>query len=100
MRRINNTFNGGGKLWGSNKPDKLWRKFALLEELPPLGFSLTAAAVYSANIEGNSIDLNSFMQSKLRGQPVRFKAKEHKEIELLNEAYAFARTHALTERIC
>jgi len=86
------------KALGSNKPDKLWRKFALLEELPPLGFSLTAAAVYSANIEGNSIDLNSFMQSKLRGQPVRFKAKEHKEIELLNEAYAFARTHALTEK--
>ncbi len=86
------------KALGKNKPDKLWREFASLEELPPLEFSLTASAVYSANIEGNSIDLNSFMQSKLRGQTVRFKAKEHKEIELLNEAYTFARTHALNEK--
>lgn len=86
------------KALGRNKPAKLWRDFISREELPPLDFSLTASAVYSANIEGNSIDLNTFMQSKLRGQTVRFKAKEHEEIELLNEAYTFARTHAPTEK--
>ncbi len=86
------------KALGKNKPAKLWHDFASLDELPPVEFSLTASAVYSANIEGNSIDLNSFMQSKLRGQAVRFKGKEHKEIERLNDAYVFARNHALNEK--
>ncbi|MGI9105797.1 MAG: Fic family protein [Pyrinomonadaceae bacterium] len=86
------------KAVGGSKPTKLWRDFISQAELPPFDFSLTASAVYSANIEGNSIDLNAFMRSKLRGQTVRFKTKEHQEIELLNEAYTFARTHALTEK--
>ena len=30
-----------------------------------LGYSTQASAVYSSNIEGNSIDLNSFMNYKL-----------------------------------
>lgn len=74
-------------------PSKLWRQFSSLEELPPLDFSNQVSAVYSANIEGNSIDLNSF----LRGQTTRFKAKEREEIEDLIEAYEFAQSHALTE---
>jgi Fic family protein len=75
-------------------PLKLWRRFSLLEELPPLDFSNQVSAVYSANIEGNSIDLNSF----LRGQTARFKAKEREEIEDLIAAYEFAQSYALTEK--
>lgn len=75
-------------------PSKLWRQFSSLEELPPLDFSNQVSAVYSANIEGNSIDLNSF----LRGQTARFKAKEREEIEDLIEAYEFAQSYALTEK--
>lgn len=80
------------------KPAKLWQDFTAQEELPSRAFSLTAAAVYSANIEGNPLDLNSFLQSKLRGQRPRFKAKEHEEIELIAEAYAFAGSYALNEK--
>ncbi|HVF45830.1 MAG TPA: Fic family protein [Pyrinomonadaceae bacterium] len=75
-------------------PSKLWRQFSSLEELPPLDFSNQVSAVHSANIEGNSIDLNSF----LRGQTARFKAKEREEIEDLIGAYEFAQSHAPTER--
>ena len=75
-------------------PGKLWRRFTSLEELPPIDFSNQVSAVYSANIEGNSIDLNSF----LRGQTARFKAKEREEIEDLIEAYEFAQSYALTEK--
>jgi Fic family protein len=80
------------------KPAKLWQDFSAREELPSLEFSLTASAVYSANIEGNTIDLNSFLQSKLRGQTGRFRATEHEEIELIKDAYAFAGSHALNEK--
>jgi Fic family protein len=86
------------KALGRDKPAKLWQDFSLLTELPPLSFSLTASAVYSANIEGNTIDLNTFLQSKLRGQVAQFKAKEHAEIEHLLTAYDFARSYALTEK--
>lgn len=75
-------------------PSKLWRQFSALEELPPLDFSNKVSAVHSANIEGNSIDLNSF----LRGQTTRFKAGEREEIEDLLVAYEFAQSYALTEK--
>ncbi|MGI8654320.1 MAG: Fic family protein [Pyrinomonadaceae bacterium] len=86
------------KALGKNKPDKLWRKFTLLEELPSLSLSTESSAVYSSNIEGNSIDLNSYLRSKARGFDSRFKVKERREIELLVEAYSFAHSHALNEK--
>lgn len=82
----------------TNKPDRLWREFLSQEELPSLDFSNAVSAVYSASIEGNSIDLNSYLRSKFRGQNIRFKPKEREEIELLEDAYDFAQTHALTEK--
>ncbi len=75
-------------------PGRLWRAFASQDALPPLEFSNQVSAVYSASIEGNSIDLNSF----LRGQAGGFKAKERAEIEDLIEAYRFAQSHALNEK--
>lgn len=71
-------------------PEKLSSNFLARDDLPPLTFSFEASAVYSSNIEGNSIDLDSFMNSKLNRNARAFKAKERTEIETLIEAYRFA----------
>ncbi|NLT52715.1 MAG: Fic family protein [Ignavibacteria bacterium] len=56
-----------------------------------------SSAVYSSNIEGNSVDLNSFMNYELSKD--KFKAgKEIEEIENLIEAYTFAQTNKLSEQ--
>jgi len=80
------------------RPEKLWQRFAALDRLPTTTFSVEASAVYSSNIEGNTIDLDSFMNSKLGRLNNRFKIKERKEIEKLVEAYRFAQKHALHEK--
>ncbi len=55
-----------------------------------------SSAVYSSNIEGNSIDLNSYMNYELNKD--KFKVgKEIEEIEDLIEAYEFAQNNSLTE---
>lgn len=55
-----------------------------------------ASAVYSSNIEGNSIDLNSFMNYELSKE--KFKpGKEIEEIENLVKAYEFAQQNELNE---
>lgn len=53
-----------------------------------------ASSVFSANIEGNSLDLNSFMNARNIGT----KPKEREEIENLIEAYTYAQQYALTEK--
>ena len=61
-----------------------------------LGYNTRASAVYSSNIEGNSVDLNSFMNSMLAGK--KFKpGKEIEEIQDLVAAYEFAQSEKLTE---
>lgn len=56
-----------------------------------------ASAVYSSNIEGNRIDLNSYMNYKLSKE--KFKSgKELEEIEQLVKAYEFAQTNEFTEK--
>ncbi len=59
-----------------------------------LEYLLEASAVYSSNIEGNPMDLNSFMNTKSAAGP---KPKEFQEIDDLKAAYDFARSHELTE---
>ena len=86
------------KALGRNKPERLWREFASSDELPAIDFSNAVSAVYSANIEGNPIDVNSYLASKFRGQKLQFRAKERREIEDLEAAYRFGQTHALTEK--
>ena len=62
-----------------------------------LSYQTQASAVYSSNIEGNSIDLNSFMNFKLSKE--KFKPiKELQEIEDLISAYEFAQHESLTEK--
>lgn len=79
-------------------PAALWSDFLARDDLPPLTFSFEASAVYSSNIEGNSIDLDSFMNSKLDRASRAFKAKERREIETLVEAYQFAQKHVSSEK--
>lgn len=70
--------------------------FNALEPKENGGFEylLEASAVYSSNIEGNTMDLNSFMNTKSATGP---KPKEFEEIVDLKAAYDFARSHELTE---
>ena len=56
-----------------------------------------SSAVHSSNIEGNTIDLNSYMNYELNKE--KFKAgKEIEEIETLIEAYQYAQNNKLTEK--
>ncbi len=55
-----------------------------------------ASAVYSSNIEGNTVDLNSFMNYELSKSKFK-KTKEIEEIENLVRAYEFAQSHELSE---
>ena len=60
-----------------------------------LEYLTEASAVYSSNIEGNSMDLNSFMNTKTMKQ--KAKPKEYSEIIELVGAYDFAQENKLTE---
>ena len=61
-----------------------------------LSYLTKASAVYSSNIEGNTIDLNSYMNYEL--SKTKFKpAKEIEEIENLVKAYEYAQISPLTE---
>jgi len=60
-------------------------------------FLTKASAVYSSNIEGNSIDLNSFMNYEMNKD--KFKVgTEIEEIVDLIEAYEFAQNNRLNEK--
>ncbi len=62
-----------------------------------LGYQTKASAVYSSNIEGNSIDLNSFMNYEMSLE--KFKPiKEIQEIENLISVYQFAQHESLNEK--
>jgi len=62
-----------------------------------LGYRIKASAVFSSNIEGNPVDLNSFMNSLLGKQPFK-PQKEIQEIADLIAAYEFAKDNKLNER--
>ncbi len=71
------------------------------KKLPPklkkfdFNYLIEASAVYSSNIEGNPMDLNSFMNSKMLKTKQR--PKEFVEITELVGAYNFARENKLNE---
>ncbi len=73
-----------------------WHAYHFSDERINLGYNTKISAVYSANIEGNTIDVNSFMNSMLAGRTFKPK-KEIKEIEDLIHAYEFAQSNKLTE---
>jgi Fic family protein len=83
------------KLIGYQVSD-LINKFDFSDVKGGFDYLTKASAVYSSNIEGNSIDLNSFMNYDLI--KAKFKpGKELKEIENLIEAYVFAQKNKLNE---
>ena len=61
-----------------------------------LSYSVDSSAVFSSNIEGNNIDLNSYMNQKMVKSKFK-KKKELAEIDNLVNAYNFAQENQLTE---
>jgi Fic family protein len=80
-----------------NEIPKLIEEFPFAERTADFSFLTKASAVFSSNIEGNTIDLNSYMNYELSKS--KFKPeKEIKEIENLIAAYEFAQSNPLTEK--
>ncbi len=80
-----------------NDIPKLIKDFDFSENRGEFEYLTKSSAVYSSNIEGNSIDLNSYMNYEMNKD--KFKAgKEIEEIEDLIEAYEFAQTNKLNEK--
>lgn len=80
-----------------NQIESLCESFNCTEKVTDVGYKIQASAVYSSNIEGNSIDLNSFMNYKLSQEQFKPR-KEIQEIENLITAYEFAQNNPLTEK--
>jgi Fic family protein len=79
-----------------HKIDRLIANHDFSDEKIEFGYSTQSSAVYSSNIEGNTVDLNSYMNQKRSRQ--RFKPlKEIKEIDNLVAAYEFAQKNELNE---
>jgi Fic family protein len=84
------------KLIGNEIPE-LIKNFDFSDNRGEFEYLTKASAVYSSNIEGNSIDLNSYMNYEMHKD--KFKVgKEIEEIENLIEAYEFAQTNKLNEK--
>lgn len=80
-----------------NEISKLIKDFDFSENRGGFEYLTKASAVYSSNIEGNSIDLNSYMNYEMNKD--KFKVgKEIEEIEVLIEAYGFAQNNKLNEK--
>lgn len=76
---------------------KLIKDFDFSENRGGFEYLTKSSAVYSSNIEGNSIDLNSYMNYEMNKD--KFKVgKEIEEIEDLIEAYGFAQNNKLNEK--
>ncbi len=80
-----------------NKIPQLVEQFDFSRNNTDLDYQTQVSAVFSSNIEGNSIDVNSFMNhrlSKAKHKP----GKELQEIEDLILAYELAQNEPLTEK--
>ncbi len=83
------------KLIGDEIP-KLIKNFDFSENRGTFDYLTKSSAVYSSNIEGNSVDLNSYMNYEMNKD--KFKVgKEIEEIEDLIQAYALAQNNRLNE---
>lgn len=80
-----------------NEISMLIKNFDFSENRGGFEYLTKSSAVYSSNIEGNSIDLNSYMNYEMNKK--KFKVgKEIEEIEDLIEAYGFAQNNKLNEK--
>ena len=76
---------------------KLIKDFDFSESRGEFEYLTKSSAVYSSNIEGNSIDLNSYMYYEMNIDKFKI-GKEIEEIEDLIEAYEFAQNNKLDEK--
>jgi Fic family protein len=96
MRITDRKYLAAYKISAGNEIPKLVNNFNNSEHRGDFEYLTKSSAVYSSNIEGNSIDLNSYMNFELNRD--KFKAgKEIEEIENLIEAYEFAQNNRLNE---
>lgn len=79
-----------------NKIPILIQDFDFSENKRNFNYLTKSSAIYSSNIEGNSIDLNSYMNYELNKDKFKI-GKEIEEIEDLIEAYEFAQKNNLNE---
>ncbi|MEA1874291.1 MAG: Fic family protein [Bacteroidota bacterium] len=80
-----------------NKISNLIKNFDFSENSGGFEYLTKSSAVYSSNIEGNSVDLNSYMNYEMNKN--KFKVgKEIEEIDDLIEAYGFAQNNKLNEK--
>ena len=77
--------------------ESVFNEFDFSDEKVDVGYRIRASAVFSSNIEGNSIDLNSFMNSQLSKEAFK-PQKQIQEIEDLVAAYEFAKANDLNEK--
>jgi Fic family protein len=80
-----------------NQIPELIADFDFSEARGGFDYLTKASAVYSSNIEGNTIDLNSYMNYELNKDAFKG-GKEIDEINHLISAYEFAQTHPLNEQ--
>ncbi|EKB57419.1 Fic family protein [Bergeyella zoohelcum] len=76
--------------------DELLANYSFAQHEAGDEYRLMSSAVYSSNIEGNTIDLNSYMNGKM-AKEIFGKEKEMKEIDDLVKAYQFAKENPLHE---
>ncbi|MBS4027360.1 MAG: Fic family protein [Ignavibacteriales bacterium] len=75
--------------------EALWKNADLKNGKVELMYHIISSAVYSSNIEGNPLDLNSYMNFRLAKRKA---TKMEKEIKDLEQAYEFAKVHAFSEK--
>ena len=88
-------FNDYLDVIGKNIPT-LIDKFDFSKKAGDFSYLTKTSAIFSSNIEGNTIDLNTFMNYELTKKKFR-PTKEIEEIEDLVKAYEFAQLNSLSE---
>lgn len=97
MRITNRKYFSNYKRSIGNEIPKLIKEFDFSIKKGEFDYLTKSSAVYSSNIEGNRIDLNSYMNYEMNKN--KFKSgKEIEEIENLIEAYTFAQSNKLNEK--
>ena len=84
------------EIWQNSLPEIL-SKYQFAETKAGEEYQIQSSAVFSSNIEGNTLDLNSYMNAKL-SKEIFGKRKEIQEIDDLVDAYEFAKKHDLNEK--
>lgn len=87
-------------LYRQKQPISLLKHFNKLKTIPltrnNFGYSFSKASVYSSLIEGNTIDLDTYLRFASTG--MNTKSKSYQEIEDLRAAYMYAQKTALTKK--